>query len=155
MFPRGCVCFLILYPPLRLYMQLPPAGVQSVIQLGQNPISLKGSIVPEVFYEADTGMRYSWGDCLHSFSQRLTHSAAAQMEMPSCCRDTKDTRHFGQSSRIFSTMDNDFNSVFIPVPTVPKRVGLLRFNLTLRQCLFPLSVAQVRLQAEQVLTAGS
>lgn len=29
-----------------------PAGVQSVIQLGRNPIWLKGSIVQEVFYEA-------------------------------------------------------------------------------------------------------
>lgn len=38
-----------------------PAGVQSVIQLGPNLIPLKGSIVQEVFYEADSGMHYSWG----------------------------------------------------------------------------------------------
>lgn len=133
-------------------MHLPPAGVQSVIQLGQNPIPLKGSIVQEVFYEADMGMRYSWGDCLHSFSQRLTHSAAAQMEMPFLL-----PRHKGHSSlwtELRNIQHDDF-FVFIPVPTLPKCVGLLRFNLTLKQRLFPLSVAQVRLQAEQVLTAGS
>lgn len=44
-------------------------GVQSVIQLGPNLILLKGSIVQEVFYEADTEMHYSWGIvCVHFHS---------------------------------------------------------------------------------------
>lgn len=44
-------------------------GVQCVIQLGPNLISLKGPIVQEVYYEADTGMHYSWGIvCIHFHS---------------------------------------------------------------------------------------
>lgn len=74
----------ILYPPQHMYMHPCPGRFQSVIQLGPNLIFAKRP-------HCSGGLSWSrrWdalqlGDSLHSFSQQLTPSAAAQMELPSC-----------------------------------------------------------------------